>query len=102
MKYLLVVFCVALALCGCGDGLPNVSNIAVDVKVRRFDKAFFAVDTTQMENSLNELNRAFPDFFPGFLTNILGINPSDPQAVAAIKAFVGSYKAVYNLGNKVA
>lgn len=80
---------------GCGDHeSPDISGYTAKVDVRRFEKDFFATDTLQMELGLNKLKEQYPDFFPGFIVNVLGINPADPNAPAAIRAFIGSYASV--------
>jgi len=41
---------------------PNVSDIKVDVNVLRFDKDFFAMDTSRLPQSLTNLHKKYPSF----------------------------------------
>ena len=103
MKAYLSLFAVVLfALC-CKDEskLPAEANQSIPVTIARFDKDFFSLDTTQLTPSLNSLQEKYPDFLPGYLNAILGINPVDPLAPDAIKAFLQSYYGVYLTGNIV-
>jgi hypothetical protein len=50
--------------CNNSNNKPNVSDIKADVKIARFDKDFFSIDTNHLDQSLNALNRKYPDFFP--------------------------------------
>jgi hypothetical protein len=86
---------VLLAGCNTTDTLPKEARVPIPITIARFDKDFFALDTLRPEEGLNALSLKYPDFFPGYLNAILGINPADPQAIPAIKAFLGSYRPVY-------
>lgn len=81
---------------------PDVSGIQVSTIIKRFDRDFFAIDTTQIDNGLNQLNGQYPDFLPDYLVKILGINPLDPQAPMAIGSFLNSYRPVYETADKMA
>ncbi|MDQ3108573.1 MAG: hypothetical protein M3R17_01645 [Bacteroidota bacterium] len=50
----------------------DVSAISVpQVKIMRFDKAFFALDTTQMARSLEQLHVEYGNFADGYINNII-------------------------------
>jgi hypothetical protein len=102
---LIKVFLTAMVLpfIGCGgNDTPDVSALPTITQVKRFDKDFFAIDTLQLDNSLNKLNQEYPHFFASYLTSVLGVNPADPQAEEAIKAFIGSYKNISSVAQSVA
>lgn len=69
--------------------------------IDRFDSSFFALDTANLESGLNKLGKNYPDFFPSFLTAVLGLNPADPVSSEAIKTFIHSYEPVYQYANEV-
>lgn len=71
------------------DRAPDVSDIAVQVRLDRFDQALFALDTANLEAGLKELATHYPDFFPFFLTEIAHdeTNP-DESPREAIGGFV--------------
>lgn len=51
--------------------IPDVSEIQVEVDIRRFDKDLFACDTNQMETALADLEIRYPDFSTIFFERIL-------------------------------
>jgi hypothetical protein len=99
---LLCLFAFCLVACKDHADVPDVSAIRVTVEVRRFEKDLFSIDTLQMENSMNRLQQKYPDFLPGFLVKILGINPADPGSTDALRSFIRSYQPVYDTALQVA
>ncbi len=81
MKYVLsIVVIVSLLFGSCkNDRLDvDVSAISVpQVKIRRFDKAFFAMDTMQMRNSIEHLHVDYGDFADGYINHIICNNAPD-------------------------
>jgi len=98
MKKLYLPLLIGILLTGCSDKkkLPDVSGIKVDLKVDRFDEAFFAVDTLQIDQGLNRVHQQYPTFLPLFLQNIIGI--SDP---AEIKMFYQYYRPLFDSSQKL-
>lgn len=95
--FLLLALCFLLA-CSERKG-PDVSNIPVKIELVRFEKDFFALDTTQLVASVNSLARKHPEFFQDFIVNILGLPPEpdpDGRFFEAIKLFLHDYKPVYD------
>ena len=68
---------------------PDVSNIQVGVKIRRFDQALFAVDTNQIEAGMAKLSTDYPDLLPIFAGEIIH-DRSDPDETptAAVRSFI--------------
>lgn len=103
MKRSCLFVCILLFLYSCKDRqAPDVTGYQVTTVVKRFDRDFFSMDTTRLDEGLNRLSRRYPLFLPDYLVKILGVNPADPQAGAAIKSFVRSYQPVYNAAQKLA
>ena len=95
MKRLLTVLIpVIIYSCHGNKNIPDVSGIKVNVAVQRFEQDFFALDTNHISAGLDALSRKYPQFFPDFLSNILGLTASD-SSLAAIKSFIGYYTPVY-------
>src|SRR5215472_12661729 len=98
MKIFVSVCLLALMVsCKSGSKSPDVSGIQVTVKIQRFDRAFFALDTNQIVTGLYQLNHEFPYFTSDFLANILGAGiPSDTNQTAfqAARQFLVSYRPV--------
>jgi hypothetical protein len=88
----LVMVAVAI-LPGCGRdddrNLPNVSNIKVDVKIRRFDQALFALDSNNLEAGVSRLQTEYPSLFQLFTENIIHdqTNPKETP-LEAVRGFV--------------
>ena len=104
MKRFAIVTLVIILLQACKtrEAAPDVSGIKVATVVHRFDQAFFALDTNQLDAGLNKLQQQYPDFLQDYLVKILGINPTDAQASTAIKSFISSYRPVYLSASQMA
>lgn len=70
-----------LVLISCNDSnnKPNVSDIKVNVKIERFDKDFFSIDTNHLDQSLSDLNKKYPSFLPLYFEFLSPINPMVKQ-----------------------
>ena len=93
---LFLFLAILLAACKSKKNIPNVSDIKINLAVERFDESFFSIDTTQLDQSLNELNRQFPDLLPPFLQTIVGVSDS-----TGIKSFFRLYKPVFDSTQKI-
>lgn len=82
--------------------LPAEAKKPIPIRIERFDSALFAIDSSALEAGLNSLSERYPDFFPAYLSAVLGIFPDDPMAEKAIKSFLGSYHSVYRQADTVA
>jgi len=85
------------ASCGSKKNTPDVSGIAVNVKIERFDKAFFAVDTNNIKLSLYKLTQEFPYFTNDFVVNILGMPPLNDTSITsfiACREFISTYSSL--------
>lgn len=79
--------------CKSGTPKPDISNINVDLKYRRFEKDFFALDTNNLALGIQQLDSAYPHFTKDFLTKLMGLNISDSvKAPQAIKQFLHDYR----------
>ncbi len=88
-----VVFFLA---CGDKKHIPDVSNIKVDVTVKRFERDFFAIDTNQTEASLSKLQEQYGPFLNDYLYNILSLPAVPDSVVNNVKLFLQSYKPVFD------
>jgi len=68
-----------LMSCNNANNNPDVSDIKVEVKVERFDKDFFSMDTNRLTQSLHELSRKYPAFLPLYSEFLSPINPMVKQ-----------------------
>jgi hypothetical protein len=90
-----VFVCFVLLLsCKGGRNTPDVSHIKTDVQIDRFEKAFFAVDTGNLAQGLAGLRNAYPNFYPTYMRDILGVNPGDTTTFSIIKTILSSYRSL--------
>lgn len=105
MKKIFPVFITVLLLYGCKtDKTPDVSGIKVDLQVNRFEKDFFAIDTTNLLPALHELQTRYPGFMNDFVQNILGLPPlsdTSRDVQNAIKKFLSDYRSVKDSCDKI-
>lgn len=97
MRILSMTFFAAIIFVGCNDSKqPDVSNIKVDLAVRRFEKDLFALDSNQLATGMAEIISKYPSFSRQFNFEILGMDPSwgKDSSVAYLKGFLNSYRAV--------
>lgn len=73
---------------------PDVSNIKVDVKIKRFEQSFFQIDSNNISAGLTKVRNSFPDFYPFFFQYILQLNPADTSSAGIIKAIITGYRDV--------
>jgi len=81
--FLLLVFIIS---CKSKKDIPDVSNIKAGVRIERFDKDLFALDTNNIEAGLTGLSQKYPELTQIFVQNILGLDNAD--AVTGMKQFL--------------
>ena len=88
----LLIACVFFSCSNKSNG-PDVSGIKVDIKLERFEKSFFAIDTNNIEQGLTRTHGEFTDFYPDFMQNILGVSgyPADTTTLSVTKNILRSY-----------
>lgn len=86
-------FNVIISSCGHDRLDADVSAISVpEVKLKRFDKAFFTLDTNHIPDALDRLRKDFGSFTDGYLNHIVCFNaPDSIQCDMAIRDFVLNY-----------
>ena len=86
MKNFTIIIVGVVLLFGCGDKkAPDVSGIKVNLTIERFEQDFFAADTNNLSASLREVAGKYPEFFPDFTTNILGLPPLTDTSMGLIR-----------------
>jgi len=80
---------------GCNNhgNAPDVSGIKVDIRLERFEKSFFAIDTSNIAQGLTKTHQEFPEFYADFMQNILGVSgyPADTTTLSVTKNTLRSY-----------
>lgn len=71
---------------------PDVSGTRVNLQVERFEIPFFALDTSHLNQSLQQLAGKYPGFTQDFLFNILGTTPD--SAFKDVPRFMRTYRGL--------
>ena len=89
----LLLFLVFLSACGSNRLDVNVSDVTVDpVKIKRFDKDFFGMDTNNLVASVARLRQDYGSFTDVFINNIVCFNsPDSVQCYAAIRDYISHH-----------
>lgn len=101
MKKISLVLLLAVSLIACKKkkGIPDVSDIKVDIQLQRFDRDFFAIDTNNVWQGLTKLNKKYPTLTGIFLQNILGLDST--SATTGVKSFISLSGELYDTVNTV-
>jgi hypothetical protein len=99
-KNIVLVLFASLFVCiyscsGDKKNIPDVSNIKVQIDVKRFDKDFFSIDTNNIEVSITKLQQQYPHFLTDYLYNILGLEPIPDSVTKKVKRFIYDYDPIY-------
>ncbi len=92
-----IIICSFLFSCSTNNR-PDVSGIKVTLKLERFEKSLFNMDTVHFAESMTRLVREYPGFAPVYFTRILNLDPHWPSDTTAgyIKGFLTSYRPLYD------
>jgi hypothetical protein len=92
---LFIAFIFVLFMFGCGnantDPAANAPNF--EIKVERFDSAFFSIDTMHTKSAIVKLLQEHPNFSEDFITRILMLKQLDDTN--SIKTFYKTYLPIY-------
>jgi hypothetical protein len=101
MKKTSLILLLSLSLFACKKkkGIPDVSDIPVDIKVERFDRDFFAIDTNNVLQGLNNLNQKYPTLTGIFLQNVLGLDSA--STISGVKSFISLSGNLFDTVNTV-
>lgn len=92
---ILVVF--LISSCNNNNNKPDVSNIAVDVKIERFEQGFFSIDTNQVLEGMEKLFAAYPQFTGFFTRQLLGLNQvTGDTSQMVLRQILTGYRPVYD------
>jgi hypothetical protein len=96
MKKIVFVLFSTILLTACGNkkGIPDISGIKVDLKLERFDKDFFSIDSNNVLPGLNHLHEKYPVLTSIFLQNILGLDSAN--TLPGVKRFLHLTGRIYD------
>lgn len=98
MKKVVIAFLFAVVLVSCGNDtdIPDVRHVKVDLTVQRFEKDFFAMDTGNLDASLQQLHNKYGAFMQAFIFHIISGQPDIAIAKQHVKAFLSTYRGMYD------
>lgn len=101
MKKTILALFVTASLLACNNNdknIPDVSNVNVDIKLERFDRDFFAIDSNNVSPGLDKLYNKYPDLTTIFLQNVLGLDSASTlQGVKSFISMSGKLKDTVNM-----
>lgn len=70
----------------------------MNVTIERFDRAFFSIDTSDIQAGLRKLQQQFPAFYPDFMEQLLGVSGSDTSrnTLEVTGFFLRNYRVIYD------
>ena len=95
---LFLLLAASLSACKNNKGIPDVSNIKVEIAIERFDQSFFSIDTNNIPAGLKKVQELHPAFYSDFMQEILGVNGSDTslKTLLVTKEFLRGYLPIYD------
>jgi len=95
LSIIVIICCTA---CHQGPERPDVSNIQVNLDIKRFEKDFFALDTNHLDEGFEALrSSAYHNFLMDYTGKILGLEGVDTgKWNVLIKQFIQEYKSIYD------
>ena len=104
IKRLAGFFLLVCILFSCNNkNIPDVSGIKVDLKVQRFEKDFFSIDSNNILKEMQRLTTTYPLFINDFRQQILGFyNTTPPDSLTKyLRLFIRDYRFVKDSAEKV-
>ncbi|MGI8582281.1 MAG: hypothetical protein ACR2KX_08790 [Chitinophagaceae bacterium] len=99
--YFILLLCILFS-CN-NNNIPDVSNIKIELKVQRFEKDFFSIDTNNILNELQRLRIKYSYFINDFTKQILGFNGNTPpdSLTKYLHLFIRDYRFVKDSADKL-
>jgi hypothetical protein len=91
---------ILLFACNGKSHIPDVSGIKVNIRVQRFEKDFFSIDTNNVAPGLASLQQKYPSFTPVFLGGVLGLPDSALIQQLEIHRFILLNRFIYEAAEK--
>ena len=105
MKSIASLITIILFFTSCNSiKIPDVSGIKIDLQLQRFDQDFFALDTSHIDQSLQQLHQKYPGFLQDFIFNILALPPQPDSSIAVerqLKNFIETFRPIKDSADKV-
>ncbi|HYF33443.1 MAG TPA: hypothetical protein VD993_20100 [Chitinophagaceae bacterium] len=102
-KWFFLSAALALLVACNSENTPDVSDIDIKLETQRFEQDFFAIDTNNVNASLIQLEKKYPNFLNDFLINILGVpllQGGDSGTNLVVRRFIADYRAIKENADK--
>lgn len=101
--FVLLTAIISLAACKSNKKIPDVSKVIIDLKVERFEKDFFALDTNtaKLDAGLQQIFQKYKEFAADYLYNIIGSEPVPDSVLRKAKQILLDYKNVNTDVNRI-
>ena len=101
MRWISLLLLVLFFSCKSNNGAPDVSDIKMDVTVRRFEKDFFAMDTLRLQASLQAVEKKYPAFLPVYFKYFAPVKDiAQQQNIGFDSALLQYYRAIKPLADE--
>ena len=80
MRWFSLIVALFFLSCSNKKDAPDVSDINIDVKVHRFEKDFFAIDTTQLQPALQAVEQKYPAFLAVYFKYFAPVRACQPAS----------------------
>ena len=93
---LLLLIGLSFSACKNRKNIPDVSDITINLDVKRFDIDFFNIDTNNIVNGLDSLSAKYPMFIKDYLYNIQAFPQNQDSVIKYTQLFLtdGLYHAI--------
>lgn len=103
MRFIISLVAICMIFSCNSNNNPDVSSIKVELKVRRFEKDIFSLDTNKLNTQLDSLIAVYPSFGENFMGIILGVDPnwSNDTTANYVKSFLSYYRKLYDTSQMI-
>ena len=100
--FILLIIIVSVAACHRGKNTPDVSKIDITLRLERFEKDFFKLDSLNLPAGLRQLEAGYPGFYADYMQGILGVNGVDTNMATqqAVHAMLQNYTSLNTVVQK--
>lgn len=99
MRFIVLLAVFFLVSCNNKSDGPDISEIKANIKLERFERDFFSLDSNNLLPGLNRLNEKYPGLTPLFIQNILGLDSA--TILPGVKRFINLSQFLYDSVNNV-
>lgn len=99
IKYYIIAICLVFVACKREKRHADLAGIDFDIKIERFDSAFWVMDTTKVAEEFAKLQEKYPDITPIYTKNVIQFGAPDSDIAHNTYRFFRKDSAVQILYN---